>query len=94
MPCNSPLKIRRNHKKSSMKTTKMKNTKDYRVLILKVAKSQSSFECHPHSPDIFRHILNYYRTGKLHFPKNECLMQGWMMTSTFWKRYTAFLNSM
>ena len=26
--------------------------------------------------DIFRHILNYYRTGKLHFPKNECLMQG------------------
>ena len=26
-------------------------------------------------PDIFRHILNYYRTGKLHFPKNECLTQ-------------------
>lgn len=26
-------------------------------------------------PDIFRHILNYYRTGKLHYPKHECLMQ-------------------
>jgi len=26
-------------------------------------------------PDIFRHILNYYRTGKLHFPKAECLTQ-------------------
>lgn len=25
-------------------------------------------------PDIFRHILNYYRTGKLHYPKHECLM--------------------
>ncbi len=25
--------------------------------------------------DIFRHILNYYRTGKLHFPKGECLTQ-------------------
>ncbi|XP_013789924.1 potassium voltage-gated channel protein Shal-like [Limulus polyphemus] len=25
-------------------------------------------------PDLFRHILNYYRTGKLHFPKQECLM--------------------
>lgn len=24
-------------------------------------------------PDIFRHILNYYRTGKLHYPKHECL---------------------
>lgn len=24
-------------------------------------------------PEIFRHILNYYRTGKLHFPKHECL---------------------
>lgn len=24
-------------------------------------------------PDIFRHILNYYRTGKLHFPRHECL---------------------
>ena len=22
-----------------------------------------------------RHILNYYRTGKLHFPKGECLTQ-------------------
>lgn len=26
-------------------------------------------------PDIFRHILNYYRTGKLHYPRHECLMQ-------------------
>ncbi|QQP34841.1 CLUMA_CG009380_ isoform A, partial [Caligus rogercresseyi] len=26
-------------------------------------------------PDIFRHILNYYRTGKLHYPRNECLTQ-------------------
>ena len=25
--------------------------------------------------DIFRHILNYYRTGKLHYPKHECLTQ-------------------
>ncbi|XP_076339425.1 potassium voltage-gated channel protein Shal-like isoform X2 [Tachypleus tridentatus] len=25
-------------------------------------------------PFLFRHILNYYRTGKLHFPKHECLM--------------------
>ena len=24
-------------------------------------------------PEIFRHILNYYRTGKLHYPKHECL---------------------
>ena len=26
-------------------------------------------------PDLFRHILNYYRTGKLHYPRNECLVQ-------------------
>ncbi|XP_076357594.1 potassium voltage-gated channel protein Shal-like isoform X2 [Tachypleus tridentatus] len=25
-------------------------------------------------PHLFRHVLNYYRTGKLHFPKHECLM--------------------
>ncbi|XP_050091855.1 potassium voltage-gated channel protein Shal isoform X4 [Anopheles aquasalis] len=25
-------------------------------------------------PDIFRHILNYYRTGKLHYPRHECLL--------------------
>ncbi|XP_076358484.1 potassium voltage-gated channel protein Shal-like isoform X1 [Tachypleus tridentatus] len=25
-------------------------------------------------PYLFRHILNYYRTGKLHFSKHECLM--------------------
>ena len=24
-------------------------------------------------PELFRHILNYYRTGKLHYPKHECL---------------------
>ena len=24
-------------------------------------------------PDIFRHILTYYRTGKLHYPKHECI---------------------
>ena len=24
-------------------------------------------------PEIFRHILNYYRSGKLHFPKQECV---------------------
>jgi len=24
-------------------------------------------------PKIFRHILNFYRTGKLHYPKSECL---------------------
>src|SRR6218665_417159 len=24
-------------------------------------------------PDIFRHILSYYRTGKLHYPKHECI---------------------
>lgn len=24
-------------------------------------------------PEIFRHILNYYRTGKLHYPRHECL---------------------
>lgn len=23
-------------------------------------------------PDLFRYILNYYRTGKLHFPRTEC----------------------
>ena len=25
-------------------------------------------------PELFRHILNYYRTGKLHYPKHECIM--------------------
>uniref|UniRef100_A0AC35TU62 BTB domain-containing protein n=1 Tax=Rhabditophanes sp. KR3021 TaxID=114890 RepID=A0AC35TU62_9BILA len=25
-------------------------------------------------PDIFRHILTFYRTGKLHYPKHECLV--------------------
>lgn len=24
-------------------------------------------------PDLFRYILNYYRTGKLHYPKTECV---------------------
>ncbi|XP_043944670.1 potassium voltage-gated channel subfamily D member 2 [Protopterus annectens] len=24
-------------------------------------------------PDIFRNILNFYRTGKLHYPRNECI---------------------
>ncbi|XP_046357743.1 potassium voltage-gated channel protein Shal-like isoform X4 [Haliotis rufescens] len=24
-------------------------------------------------PDIFRHILSYYRTGKLHYPRHECI---------------------
>nr|QWE79657.1 potassium voltage-gated channel protein Shal [Strigamia maritima] len=24
-------------------------------------------------PDLFRHVLNFYRTGKLHYPKHECL---------------------
>uniref|UniRef100_A0A1I8GMX7 BTB domain-containing protein n=1 Tax=Macrostomum lignano TaxID=282301 RepID=A0A1I8GMX7_9PLAT len=24
-------------------------------------------------PDMFRHILTYYRTGKLHFPRSECI---------------------
>ena len=24
-------------------------------------------------PDIFRHVLSYYRTGKLHYPKHECI---------------------
>ena len=28
-----------------------------------------------HAPQVFRHILNYYRTGKLHYPKQECLTQ-------------------
>ncbi|CAI5448501.1 unnamed protein product [Caenorhabditis angaria] len=25
-------------------------------------------------PDIFRHILTFYRTGKLHYPRHECLV--------------------
>ena len=25
-------------------------------------------------PELFRHILNFYRTGHLHYPKNECIM--------------------
>ena len=25
-------------------------------------------------PDLFRYILNFYRTGKLHYPKNDCVM--------------------
>ena len=25
-------------------------------------------------PDLFRHVLNYYRTGKLHYTKHECIM--------------------
>lgn len=24
-------------------------------------------------PELFRHILNFYRTGHLHYPKNECI---------------------
>lgn len=24
-------------------------------------------------PDLFRSVLNYYRTGKLHYPKHECI---------------------
>ncbi|XP_037616919.1 potassium voltage-gated channel subfamily D member 2-like isoform X1 [Sebastes umbrosus] len=24
-------------------------------------------------PDIFRHVLNFYRTGRLHFPRTECI---------------------
>lgn len=24
-------------------------------------------------PDVFKYILNFYRTGKLHFPRNECV---------------------
>ncbi|XP_025106658.1 potassium voltage-gated channel protein Shal-like isoform X3 [Pomacea canaliculata] len=24
-------------------------------------------------PDLFRHVLNYYRTGRLHYPKHECI---------------------
>lgn len=24
-------------------------------------------------PDLFRHILNFYRTGVMHYPRNECL---------------------
>ncbi|VDD79179.1 unnamed protein product [Mesocestoides corti] len=24
-------------------------------------------------PQVFRYILNYYRTGRLHFPRNECV---------------------
>ena len=25
-------------------------------------------------PDLFLHVLNYYRTGKLHYPKHECIL--------------------
>jgi potassium voltage-gated channel Shal-related subfamily D member 2 len=25
-------------------------------------------------PELFRHILTFYRTGHLHYPKNECIM--------------------
>lgn len=24
-------------------------------------------------PEMFRHILNFYRTGKLHYPRHECV---------------------
>jgi len=24
-------------------------------------------------PEVFRHILGYYRTGKLHYPRQECV---------------------
>ncbi|KAL8586509.1 hypothetical protein ACOMHN_055213 [Nucella lapillus] len=24
-------------------------------------------------PELFRHVLNYYRTGRLHYPKHECI---------------------
>ena len=25
-------------------------------------------------PELFRHVLNYYRTGKMHYPRHECIM--------------------
>uniref|UniRef100_A0A3B1ITQ5 BTB domain-containing protein n=1 Tax=Astyanax mexicanus TaxID=7994 RepID=A0A3B1ITQ5_ASTMX len=46
-------------------------------------------------PDIFRHILNFYRTGKLHYPRHELVVCSWWKgnTSCCWRSsgvFTAF----
>ena len=33
-------------------------------------------------PDNFKNVLNYYRTGKMHFPRTDCIQVGYKQTSS------------
>lgn len=51
----------------------------YPLTLLGSPEREYFYDCHSgeyffdRDPQIFRYILNYYRTGRLHFPKHECV---------------------